>query len=136
MAKFRIAIKAFIIKDGNVLLLQRSSKEVHKPGVWDIPGGRLESGEDPHHGVQREVEEEIGISAVEILLPLDAHHFVRDDGQIITMIIFLCTVGDEAITLSEAHQHYQWAKIDDDTVPEWLHPVVANYKKYNLETFV
>jgi len=30
----------------------------HKPGTWDIPGGRLELGEDPFLGLKRETHEE------------------------------------------------------------------------------
>ena len=84
---FRIAVKAFIVQDDKLLLIQRPNKAVHKPGIWDIPGGRLEPGESPYLGLKREAKEEID-SEIEILIPLDVHHFVRDDGQQITMLIF------------------------------------------------
>jgi len=57
---FALAVKAFIIKDGKALLLKRRLNDEHKPGTWDIPGGRLEAGEDPISGLRREVKEEAG----------------------------------------------------------------------------
>ena len=55
MDKFRIAVKSFIMNSENkLLLIKRRSNDVHKPGQWDIPGGRLELGEDPFLGLKRE----------------------------------------------------------------------------------
>ena len=59
---FRISAKSFIVdKDNRVLILKRSMDDVHKPGVWEIPGGRLELGEDPVLGLMRETKEELGL---------------------------------------------------------------------------
>jgi len=44
---------------GRYLLLLRS-QFVYDPGVWGIPGGRVEDGEDPRDAAVRETEEEIG----------------------------------------------------------------------------
>jgi 8-oxo-dGTP diphosphatase len=125
---FRIAAKAFIINDGKVLLIKRRSNDVHKPGEWDIPGGRLNMGEDPFVGVKREAHEEVGL-AVEPVLPIAINHFTRDDGQAITMIIFGCRISDTAIKLSEEHTDYQWIDLDAAAshFPAWLRSIVAAY---------
>tara|TARA_Y100000310_G_scaffold345791_1_gene469999 strand:- start:9429 stop:9824 length:396 start_codon:yes stop_codon:yes gene_type:complete len=125
---FRIAVKSFIVDNGSVLLLKRRSNDSHKPGVWDIPGGRLDFGEDPFSGLKREALEETGMD-IDITMPLDVHHFTRDDGQKITMLIFLCKgIGD--IKLSEEHTDFKWHSLDEKgEIPDWLYPVVDNYKK-------
>jgi 8-oxo-dGTP diphosphatase len=116
-----------------LLLLKRRSNDVHKPGVWDIPGGRLEIGEDPFEGLLRELKEETGVSG-EILMPLDVHHFVRDDGQKITMLIFLCKVESEEINISEEHQEYAWVDLQDKAqIPDWLEKTVKNLFKFGLD---
>ena len=46
-------------EDGNYLLLLRS-QDVYDPGVWGIPGGRVDEGEDPKDAAKRETKEEIG----------------------------------------------------------------------------
>ncbi len=131
MQDFRIAVKAFIVKDGKALLIKRRSNDVHKPGEWDIPGGRLDSGEDPRVGVKREALEEVGLE-IDIQLPIDIHHFTRDDGQQITMIIFLCQLDSGSIELSEEHSEFSWISVHTnlDAFPAWLHSVVQNYRTY------
>lgn len=133
MDNFRLAVKAFIVKNGQVLLLQRRSNDAHKPGEWDIPGGRLEIGEDPTTGVQREVLEESGLK-IKVLLPLNIRHFVRDDGQKITMIIFLCQADKGKIKLSKEHQAYRWLDLNSpqEEFPRWLDTVVDNFNTYKL----
>jgi 8-oxo-dGTP diphosphatase len=130
MDNFRIAVKSFIVHNNGVLLLKRRSTDVHKPGIWDIPGGRLGLGEDPYEGIRRETKEETNLD-IDISMPLDVHHFTRDDGQKITMLIFLCQAKDQDIKLSEEHSEFKWhALADKDEMPEWLHSVVGNYEKF------
>lgn len=45
------------------LLLVRSSARSNFPGVWFLPGGGLEHGEDPAEAVVREFREETGLTA-------------------------------------------------------------------------
>jgi len=56
MDNFRVAAKSFVIKDNHLLLIKRRPNDVHKPGVWEIPGGRLEPGENPFEGLKRETK--------------------------------------------------------------------------------
>lgn len=109
---FAIAVKAFIVRDGKVLVLKRRSTDVHKPRAWDIPGGRLDPGEDPFDGLHREVAEETGL-AVTIGNPLTVHSFTRDDGQRITMLIFLCETNSGDVVLSHEHTEFRWVSPDE-----------------------
>lgn len=53
---FHVTIKGLSFDDqGRVLLVQEHD------GVWDLPGGRLEHGEDFHTALAREIREEMGI---------------------------------------------------------------------------
>ncbi len=132
MDNFRNAVKAFIVKNGEVLLIRRRSNDVHKPGQWDIPGGRLGLGEDPIVGLKREVQEEVGIN-VGIEMPIDIHHFIRDDGQKITMIIFWCIPLSTDIVLSEEHQEYKWVSLESaDQFPQWMTTIRENFLKHGL----
>ena len=132
MDNFRNAVKAFIVKNNEVLLIRRRSNDVHKPGQWDIPGGRLELGEDPIAGLKREVLEEVGIN-VEIEMPIDIHHFTRDDGQKITMIIFWCKPLSTDIVLSEEHQEHKWVSLESaNEFPQWMTTIRENFLKHGL----
>jgi len=56
---FRIGVHAIIFDDqGRVLLCHRRDHD-----LWNLPGGGLEPGEAPWHGVLREVKEETGLEA-------------------------------------------------------------------------
>jgi 8-oxo-dGTP diphosphatase len=65
MAKmFNVGIKGLIENsEGKVLVLKSSLKGHRIPteAYWDIPGGRIEEGENVLDVLKREVEEELGI---------------------------------------------------------------------------
>jgi len=112
MVDFSIAVKGFVVNDkGELLLIKRRDNDIHKPSEWEIPGGRLDAGEDPFEGLKRETKEETGLD-IEILNPLKIHHFTRDDGQKITMIVFVCKPVSDEINLSEEHTAYEWLNLD------------------------
>ncbi len=132
MDPFRIAVKAFVVNDERkILLIKRRPNDVHKPGVWEIPGGRLELGEDPFLGVKRETKEEVGLE-IEVLNPLKIHHFIRQDGQKITMIVFLCKAKTTSVKLSVEHTSFEWLDTKDAyerIVPEFREEIVL-YQKF------
>ena len=112
MDPFRLAVKSFVINEREeLLLIKRSVADVHKPGLWEVPGGRLELGEDPFAGLKRETKEETGLD-IQVKNPLRIHHFVRDDGQKITMITFLCQALSNSIVLSDEHSEFVWLDLD------------------------
>jgi 8-oxo-dGTP diphosphatase len=47
---------------GRVLLAERPAGK-HLAGFWEFPGGKLEAGEPPWHGLRRELREELGVEA-------------------------------------------------------------------------
>jgi 8-oxo-dGTP diphosphatase len=59
----RQVVAALILKDGKVLICQRTQ---HQPMAlkWEFPGGKIEPGEQPKAALERELEEELGIRAV------------------------------------------------------------------------
>jgi 8-oxo-dGTP diphosphatase len=61
--KVTIVSAAVILEAGRVLLSQRKVG-THLAGAWEFPGGKVEPGEDPRAALERELEEELGISVV------------------------------------------------------------------------
>jgi 8-oxo-dGTP diphosphatase len=55
-------VAALIVKDGKILVCQRTRHQV-MPLKWEFPGGKIESGEEPRDALRRELEEELGIAA-------------------------------------------------------------------------
>ena len=115
------------------LLLKRRPNDPHKPGAWDIPGGRLELGEDPFEGLKREVKEEIN-GEIEIIQPLSVHYFIRDDGQKIRLTIFWCNFLSNEIKLSEEHTEYKWIAVESaqEELSKFFIPTFENLRRINL----
>lgn len=65
MAVPRIEVVAAVLADaaGAVLLDRRPAGRPHA-GWWEFPGGKLEPGEAPWHGLVRELSEELGIEVL------------------------------------------------------------------------
>lgn len=60
--KTKTVTAAVIERDGKVLVARRKAGLVAE-GLWEFPGGKLEAGEDPRRGLERELEEELGVRA-------------------------------------------------------------------------
>jgi|SRR3989338_4911969 len=134
IVNFRVAVKAFIVKDNKLFIIKREEKDIQSPNIWEIPGGRLELGEDPYLGLIREIREETGM-LVEILYPLSVRHFMRDDGQVITMIIFLCKPQTSFVKLSSEHSKFEWEEIEKskEKLTEFFHEEIDLFNKLELK---
>ncbi len=111
--KLFIATKAFIIHEGRVLVLRESDKNPNgtNPHSYDLPGGRLESGEDVYMTLSREVKEETGL-AVQIGTPFFVGEWwprVKNEQWHIVGIYFHCSLkGNKDITLNHEHDRADW----------------------------
>jgi 8-oxo-dGTP diphosphatase len=65
-----VSAVALIDRDGRVLLAQRP-EGIAMAGLWEFPGGKIESSETPEAALIRELHEELGIdTAASCLAPL------------------------------------------------------------------
>ena len=58
---------ALVDPDGRVLLAQRPEGKA-MAGLWEFPGGKIETGEAPEEALIRELREELGIAVKEACL--------------------------------------------------------------------
>ena len=107
-----IRTNAFIVnKYGQFLLLRRSLTDEFCAGYWELPGGKVEHGEDAKEACQRETEEEAGID-ITVLYPLTSYSYMMPEEGIekhMTQIIYFCTTLDEKVNISPEHSDYLWA---------------------------
>lgn len=132
MPKQFIGVKAVILDGNKVLLMKRSDKYGDFAGAWDIPGGRIEFGEEPVSGLRREVKEETGMELKEILKPLDARTVFQDEEQQIVRITFLCRADGKEMKLSDEHTEIKWFdldKLDVDLKDKELKIVLDNLRE-------
>ena len=55
---------AVITNDNNEILISQRAPDAHQGGLWEFPGGKLESDESVQQALLRELEEELGIHAI------------------------------------------------------------------------
>mgnify|MGYP001806591362 FL=1 len=106
----QIAVKAIIVRDQTFLALY-SDQEGQR--YWDLPGGRLEFGEDMETAMIREGREELGCT-LEPLRLLDTWHVKKSDAWHISGVFYLCRLaGGDDIVLSDEHSGFAWLSIDE-----------------------
>lgn len=123
----RIAVKSFIVNNRKLLILKRADDDVQKPGIWEVPGGRIDDNEDLILGLMRETKEETGLE-IRVDKEISIRHFTRDDGQKIEMHIFLCKAINDInkMNLSEEHISFEWIDIKNakEKLTEFFHPEI------------
>ncbi len=107
---FNVAIEAVIIKDGKILITQRSFERDHLPGEWEILTGRVNQNESLEDAAKREVKEEVGLE-IEIIQPFNTFHFYRGKERAEHLgVSFICRYVSGDIVLDKNEQiDYKWA---------------------------
>ena len=106
------ATKAFLKRDGKILLLHESSKysDGNNLAQYDVPGGRIEDGEELHDALRREIFEEsgLGFSSPAPFYENVIHIPRGDDIWEIRRIYYACDADEGDVVLSNDHDDFQW----------------------------
>lgn len=114
--KIDFAVKAFIIRDGNFLVMRNNGE---KRNLWELPGGRMQFGENAEQTLKRELIEETGLSVKRIRILDTWDRFEGEDYQV-TGIICLCASTEGQVIISDEHDDYQWLPVNKSSV-EYLY---------------
>ena len=101
-----VAACALIDADGRVLIAQRPPGK-SMAGLWEFPGGKVESGERPELSLIRELKEELGIDVKEeCLAPLTFASHLYPDFHLL-MPLYVCRRWEGIVEAREA-QRLKW----------------------------
>jgi len=121
--KLFVATKAFVVYNGQVLILRESTnyQDGGNIGKFDVVGGRVKPGQRFDESLKREIKEETGLN-VKIGKPFFVNEWrpvVRNEQWQIVGVFFECSATSDKVALSQDHDQYLWIK-------------PTTYKEYNL----
>jgi mutator protein MutT len=109
----RIAVRAIIRKDEKTLLLRRSTGRPSILGKFELPGGRLDYGEQPEDALARYLQNDAGL-VIQTAQLFDVLTYVDHDDRDIQYVFILYLVSTEApgsVKLGGDYDHYIWKKV-------------------------
>ena len=104
MGKQISVVGAVIVNRDSVLCAQRGS-QTSLPGLWEFPGGKIESGETPQRALEREVLEELQCEirvGSEVITTTHAYDFAT-----VTLTTFYCRLVAGTPNATE-HADLRW----------------------------
>ena len=102
---------ALVDSDGRVLVAERPVDK-NMAGLWEFPGGKVETGETPESALIRELKEELSIDVTAACLaPLSFASHAYDDFHLL-MPLYVCRKWDGQIAPLEG-QNTQWLRPRD-----------------------
>jgi 8-oxo-dGTP diphosphatase len=97
-----------LIERGRVLLSQRKAG-AHLEGAWELPGGKVEAGEDPRDALRRELREELGIdTTVGEILDVTFHRYSPDKPMLLLFFHAARTASSPAPEVLDVAA-FEWA---------------------------
>lgn len=104
--KQQVVVSGLLLQNGKALLIQRSQREAFLPGYFELPGGKVDSPEDPMEALKREFWEETGLR-VDVGKPIRTFSYQNKEKHYIEIIYQVHSVDTE-ILLSEDHSDFVW----------------------------
>ena len=110
MTPVLVAAVAIVDRDGRVLLARRPEGR-SMAGLWEFPGGKVETGETPEAALIRELDEELAIDTWEsCLAPLTFASHAYEDFHLL-MLLYACRKW-EGIPRPREGQELAWVRPD------------------------
>ncbi len=95
-----VIVAAAVVRHVGRVLLTRRMAGAHLAGMWELPGGKVEDGEDPEAAVARECAEECAIDvSVEDILDVTFHRYPATEGKPskdVLLLFYACRLGARA----------------------------------------
>ncbi len=103
-------VAALACANGTIFLARRAPG-LRDGGLWELPGGKLESGESPREALRREVFEELGVG-VRCMEGEGNSYMIPVAGSEIRFIVFSVTFESTPIP-GKAHDAMAWVRAED-----------------------
>ncbi|MEK7173321.1 MAG: NUDIX domain-containing protein [Patescibacteria group bacterium] len=130
--KYSVLVNAIVVRDGKILLCQRSMEEEHVPGKWCPPGGKLEETTRVvgalQKTAQREVFEETNVEVEDEMRLLINNTFRHDEDDLLVLaVVFMCRYKSGEAKPMEDTIDVKWITEDEIESVQFTHPSVKDY---------
>jgi len=131
--KFIVSQAGILIRNNKCLIGEISNR----PGVWDIPGGRVNVDEIGEVALRREIKEELGLHDFEIIDVVDYDVWYTKNSHIPVCAIANLIKNDiDEIKISNEHLRFEWITEDEIDDYNFVWPsakkmLKKGFKKYN-----
>lgn len=105
-----------IDSQGSILATQRPEEKA-LGGLWEFPGGKVESGEEPEEALRREIQEELCLKLCD-LTPLEPVEHTYPFGTI-RLLPFLARCKERPEIHLVEHTALRWLPIEETGQIEW-----------------
>ena len=130
-----VSVKGIVIENGKVWLRKNERDE------WELPGGKIDPGEQPEETVLRELSEELGFTS-EVKGIVDAHMYIIqksiDESLGVLVVCYLCTIiskSGEFELVGEAGQsefkEFALDEVNALNMPEFYKKAIAKASELN-----
>ena len=106
----KVNVGGFLLLDNKLLVIRRSQKESFMPGYYELPGGKVNFGEDPKDDIIREFFEESNLK-IKVLDPFNTFADITENNNRhnIEIVYFVELTGNiDDLKLSDAHDDFKW----------------------------
>ncbi len=111
-SKLLYVVAVALVDDSGRILLQKRPPNGSMAGLWEFPGGKMESGEIPEKSLMRELSEELGITVIsEHLTPICFASETLGEKHLV-LLLYICSKWEgeaEALHASEI----SWCALQD-----------------------
>jgi len=106
-----------IIQDKHVFMAKRHVHQ-HQGGLWEFPGGKVESGETPFVALQRELREEVAIDVMHAKEVMTIEHDYSE--KTVRLVFFQVTdfTGEPQHCEGQECRWVPFAELDTLSIPE------------------
>lgn len=108
---YLFVVAAALIDQNDRILVQKRPEGKSMAGLWEFPGGKVETGETPEAALSRELDEELGIDVKEADLEPLAFASEALGGQHLVLLLFISRKWSGHIQSAES-QDVQWLAIE------------------------
>ena len=128
---------ALIVESQMILLGKRAPTRTSYPNVWDVFGGHIEPGEEPHQTLVRELQEELGITPTKwtfletIVASIPEERGVQPYQLYLHLYLVTAWVGTPINQQLHEHASIEWFSLEQAMQLDLAHPTYPQiFTKY------